>query len=131
MVSLSLTIQQKFDHFAPLTKKVLLEVREWIFETAENSEKIGQIQECLKWGEPSYLTHSPQSGTTLRLSELNPAKYGLFVHCQTSLIEDFRVAYPELEYDKNRGILFDSRAPLQADVIKQLIYLALTYHLRK
>lgn len=131
MVSLSLTIQQKFDHFAPLTKKVLLEVREWIFETAENSEKIGQIQECLKWGEPSYLTHSPQSGTTLRLSELNPAKYGLFVHCQTSLIEDFRVAYPELEYDKNRGILFDSRAPLQADVIKQFIYLALTYHLRK
>lgn len=131
MVSLSLTMQQKFDNFAPLTKKVLLEVREWIFETAENSEKIGQIQECLKWGEPSYLTHSPQSGTTLRLSERNPAKYGLFVHCQTSLIEDFRVAYPELEYDKNRGILFDSRAPLQADVIKQFIYLALTYHLRK
>ena len=108
-------------------------IRQWIFEIAESSDEIGQIEECLKWGEPSYLTQAPKSGTTLRLSQLKsaPSEYGLFVHCQTSLIEEFRVAYPNLKYDKNRGVLFDSHQPIQSDVVKQFIYLALSYHSRK
>jgi hypothetical protein len=54
----------------------------------------------------------------------------LFVHCQTTLIEEFRVVYPDLNYDKNRGMLFDSREPIQTDTIKQF-ELALTYLCRK
>jgi hypothetical protein len=126
-------IRPVFDKCSPHTKQTLLTIREWIFETAESSNEIGQIEECLKWGEPSYLTQSPKSGTTLRLSQRqsNPSEYGLFVHCQTTLIEEFRVVYPDLNYDKNRGVLFDSRKPIQTDTIKQFIYLALTYHSRK
>lgn len=137
MESPNIDIQQTFDNYHPQTKKQLLKIRQWIFEIGESSgesaSEIGQVQECLKWGDPSYLTSSPKSGTTLILSQLKsePSKYGLFVHCQTSLIEDFRVAYPDLPYDKNRGVLFDSQAPIQTDVIKQFIYLALTYHARK
>jgi hypothetical protein len=76
---------------------------------------------------------TPKSGTTLRLSKLksSESEYGLFVHCQTSLIEDFRVAYPDLNYDKNRGVLFDSYESIQTDVIKQFIFLVLSYHSRK
>jgi hypothetical protein len=126
-------IRPVFDKCSPHTKQALLTIREWIFEIAESSNEIGQIEECLKWCEPSYLTQSPKSGTTLRLSQRqsNPSEYGLFVHCQTTLIEEFRVVYPDLNYDKNRGVLFDSRKPIQTDTIKQFIYLALTYHSRK
>lgn len=133
MHKLSQDIQQKFEQFHPQTKNVLLEIRQWIFEIAESCDEIGQIHECLKWGEPSYLTTSPKTGTTLRVSQLqsNPLKFGLFVHCQTSLIEEFRVAYPDLDYDKNRGVLFDSQTPVKTNIIKQFIYLALTYHVRK
>ena len=126
-------VHQVFDKCLPQTKQVLLTIRQWIFEIAENSGQVGEILECLKWGEASYVTHTPKSGTTLRLSELksNPAEYGLFVHCQTTLIGEFRVAYPYFRYDKNRGVLFDSDEPIQTDAIKQFIYLALSYHSRQ
>ena len=126
-------VHQTFDKCLPQTKQILLTIRQWIFEIADNSDQVGEILECLKWGEPSYVTHTPKSGTTLRLSELksNPAAYGLFVHCQTSLVEEFRVVYPDLKYNKNRGVLFASNQPIQTDAIKQFIYMALSYHSRK
>ncbi|GAC21340.1 DUF1801 domain-containing protein [Paraglaciecola arctica] len=126
-------IRQVFDNCQPKTKQALLTIRQWIFEIAKSTEQIGQIAECLKWGEPSYVTASPKSGTTLRLSQLksNPEEFGLFVHCQTSLIEEFRQVYADFQYDKNRGVIFDSSKPLQTDAIKQFIFLALTYHCRK
>ena len=35
-----------------------------------------------------------------------PEQYGLYVHCQTSLIESFRTHYPqELEYQGKRAVL--------------------------
>ncbi|MEP1444972.1 MAG: DUF1801 domain-containing protein [Paraglaciecola sp.] len=126
-------VEQVFTQYRASTQQILLKIRQWIFEVAANTEKIGQVEECLKWGEPSYVTHTPKSGTTLRLSQLksNPYEYGLFVHCQTSLIEEFRLVYPELKYDKNRGVIFDSREQVQTDVVKQFIYLALSYSSRK
>lgn len=126
-------ISQVFEQYPAQIKQALLTIRLWIFEIAGSSDEIGQIEECLKWGEPSYVTHAPKSGTTLRLSKLksSESEYGLFVHCQTTLIEEFRVVYPDLKYDKNRGVIFDSSKPIQTDAVKQFIFLALTYHYRK
>jgi hypothetical protein len=126
-------IKQIFDMYPLLTKQVLLTIRQWIFEVAENTNEVGKIKECLKWSEPSYVVHTPKSGTTLRLTKLksSESEYGLYVHCQTTLIEEFRVVYPDLKYDKNRGVLFNSHEPIQTDAIKQFIYLALSYHSRK
>ncbi|WP_289031520.1 DUF1801 domain-containing protein [uncultured Paraglaciecola sp.] len=127
------TIKVVFERCQPSVKDTLLTIRQWVFDIANTSENIGEINECLKWGEPSYLTHTPKSGTTVRLAPLkaNPQRYGLFVHCQTRLIEEFRLVYPDLDYDKNRGILFDSRDSIQEEPIKQFIFAALTYQLRK
>ena len=126
-------VAQVFAQYPPQIKQVLLTIRQWIFEVAGESEQIGQVTECLKWDSPSYVTSAPKSGTTLRLSRPkgNASEYGLFVHCQTSLVEEFKVAYPHLKYDKNRGVLFDSDQPIAIDIVKQFIYLALTYHCRK
>lgn len=122
-----------FSQYQSQTKQTLLIIRQWIFDIAQSSDEIGEIEECLKWGEPSYVTHSPKSGTTLRLSQLksNPTEYALCVHCQTTLIEEFRQVYPDFKYDKNRGVIFDSNKPVATDAVKQFIYLALSYHFRK
>jgi len=126
-------VGQVFAKYQTQTKQALLTIRQWIFEISESSKDIGKIEECLKWGEPSYVSHAPKSGTSLRLSQLktNPNEYGLYVHCQTTLIEEFRMVYPDFKYDKNRGVIFDSSQPIQTDAVKQFIYLALTYHYRK
>jgi hypothetical protein len=126
-------VAQVFAKYQTQTKQALLAIRQWIFEIAQSTEGIGQIEECLKWGEPSYVTHKPKSGTTLRLSQLksNPNEYGLYVHCQTTLIEEFQTVYPDFKYDKNRGVIFDSSQPMASDAVKQFVFLALTYHFRK
>ena len=126
-------IARVFSQYQTQTKQTLLIIRQWIFDIAQSSDEIGEIEECLKWGEPSYVTHSPKSGTTLRLSQLksNPTEYALCVHCQTTLIEEFRQVYPDFKYDKNRGVIFDSNKPVATDAVKQFIYLALSYHFRK
>lgn len=131
MTGMTIDVQQVFDGFSPPVKDQLSVIRGWIIEIANASSDIGKVEECLKWNEPSYLTHSPKSGTTLRLSQVDDNHYGLFVHCQTSLIEEFRLVYPNLNYDKNRGVIFDSDVSIQEDVIKQFIFMALTYHDRK
>ena len=125
-------VDSVFQNYPLKARQKLLKIRGHILSTAAEFE-LGDIEETLKWGEPSYVTHSPKTGTTIRLSQLKSSEkeYGLFVHCQTTLIEEFRVAYPDLRYDKNRGLLFDSQQPIQSKVIKQFIYLALTHHIRK
>lgn len=126
-------IRQVFDLYQPEAKQALLTIRQWIFEIAKSSDEIGQIEECLKWGEPSYVTYSPKTGTTLRLSQLKSSisEFGLFVHCQTTLVEEFRMVYPDFKYDKNRGVIFNSHDRIPTDAVKQFIYLALSYHSRK
>ena len=126
-------VQRVFEQYPALIKQNLLTIRQWIFEVAKDNQQIGELEECLKWDSPSYITQHPKSGTTLRLSrpKSNATEYGLFVHCQTNLVTEFQIAYPNLKYDKNRGVLFDSQQPIQIEVIKQFIFLALTYHSRK
>ncbi|WP_299081046.1 DUF1801 domain-containing protein [uncultured Paraglaciecola sp.] len=129
----SAEVQQVFAQYPSPIKKCLLTIRKWVFEIAQQNEQIGELEECIKWDSPSYVTKQPKSGTTLRLSrpKSNATEYGLYVHCQTNLVAEFQVAYPHLKYNKNRGVLFDSDQPIATDVVKQFIYLALTYHCRK
>ena len=127
------TIRKIIDACPSTVRKELLAIRDLIFQTAAEFDEIGDIEETLKWDQPSYLTVSPKSGTTIRLSALSSAdtKFAISVHCQTSLISDFKVKYPKLDYDGNRSIILDVRAGLPLDAIKHFIYAALTYHHRK
>jgi hypothetical protein len=86
-----------------------LNLRSLIYETARQLPEIGPLVEMLKWNQPAYLTRQSGTGTTVRMGEANNGtRLGLYVHCQTSLVETFRLHYPDqLEFDKNRGILLD------------------------
>lgn len=124
------------DTYGAYPKKIrnkLLLLRELIFQIAEQSDEIGRIEETLKWESPSYLTYKPRSGTTIRLSGVGSYsdKYAISVHCQTSLVSEFKEIYPALEYDGNRSIIFDVNTDLPFEAAKHFIYSALTYHHRK
>ncbi|WP_340678242.1 DUF1801 domain-containing protein [Paraglaciecola sp.] len=125
-------VAQIFNGYPSTVKHTLLQIRRWIEQVASENEEIGEITECLKWGEPSYITLNG-IGTTLRLgcARNSESKFALLVHCQTRLITDFKEVYPQCEYDKNRALLLDSAQPLPEMMIKHFIYLALTYHLKR
>lgn len=126
-------VRKAYDRFDALVAKRLLEIRLLIFELAELDDQIGVITETLKWGEPSYLTEQSKSGTTIRLSKVkDEANYcGIYVHCQTRLISEFRDSFADaLEFSGNRAVLIDVNKPLEETPVKMFLQKALTYHLK-
>ena len=129
----SAEISAVFDQAPPGTQEGLLRLRELIFDVAESDPDVGPVTETLKWGQPSYLTHKPKSGTTIRLgwSETGDT-VSLFVHCQTSLVDTWRAHYGDaLTFIGNREIALPTDQPLPRAALQHCIAMALTYHLRK
>ena len=112
----------------------LTELRELIFDTASRTGCVGELEETLKWGQPSYVTTKSGSGSTIRLDALkdNPGYYALYFHCQTNLVETFRKLYPrEFTYAGNRSIVFHVADPIPEEQLSHCIAMALTYHRNK
>lgn len=108
-------------------------LRDLILDTATTLPEVGRLTESLKWGEPSYLTTQTKSGTTIRLgwSESGDT-VSLFVHCQTSLVRDWRQHYrDELTFVGNREIVLPTEHALPDAPLRHCIAMALTYHSRK
>ncbi|WP_371169564.1 DUF1801 domain-containing protein [Aliiroseovarius sp. 2305UL8-7] len=109
----------------------LLALRSLIFSTAQATPGVGRIEETLKWGQPAYLTPDTKSGTTIRLGTPKSGGTALYVHCQTTLISEFRSLFPaEFNYDGNRAILFDKDVTSLEEPLRLFIGNALTYHLK-
>ncbi|SEW31750.1 protein of unknown function (DU1801) [Aliiroseovarius sediminilitoris] len=107
----------------------LLELRDLIFETARDTPGVGRIEETLKWGQPAYLTPDSKSGTTIRLGVPKTGGFALYVHCQTTLIAEFRSLFADgLTFDGNRAILFQDGQALPTEPLRLFIRNALTYH---
>lgn len=126
-------INAAYDRFDDLVRKRLFEIRHLIFDIAGDHDEIGPVTETLKWGEPSYLTEKSKSGTTVRLSNVKdyPDHCGIYVHCQTRLIGEFRDSFgDELEFSGNRAVLIDVNKPLNETLIKMFLHKALTYHIK-
>lgn len=98
-------------------RKKLLELRQLIFDAARDTHGVGKIEETIRWGQPSYITAQSGSGTTIRLGDVKkqPGQLAIYVHCQTSLIDDFRNKYGDtLNFETNRAIHFSDREALPA-----------------
>ena len=108
-------------------------LRDLIFQTAQSTPRVGQLEETLKWGEPAYLTHSPKTGTTLRLGWDKSGDHArLFVPCQTTLIETWRGHYQDtLNLVGNREVSLPTDQPLPSAELQHCIAMALTYHLTR
>jgi len=111
-------------------RRQLLVLRELILDTAAATEGVGELEETLRWGEPSYLTTQSGSGSMVRINARgSQRKYAMYFHCQTNLIETFRDRYPEkFTFEKNRAIVFADGDAVPIDELRHCIALALTYH---
>lgn len=109
----------------------LLALRQLIFETADTLGDV-TLTETLKWGEPSY-NASSKAGTPIRLAPVKEQNLcGLFVHCQTRLIDEFRDRYPDIfHYSGTRAIFFAPDDTIARTELREFITAALTYHRRK
>ena len=115
-------------------REKLMFLRQLIFETAAATEGVGELEETLKWGEPSYLTPKTKSGSTVRIDwkESSERQYAIYFKCTTDLVATFRKKYTtEFKYGGNRSIIFDEDDKIPVKKLKDCISLALTYHLNK
>ncbi|SOH95145.1 protein of unknown function (DU1801) [Monaibacterium marinum] len=124
-------VAQAFAKFAPDVRDGLMALRGLIFECAAADPGIGRVHETLKWGQPSYLTPDTKSGSTLRLGVPKSGGFALYVHCQTTLLTDFRHLFPDAyTYEGNRAVTFTTGQDIMPDTIAALISNALTYHVK-
>ncbi len=130
----NLEVEAVFNTYDTEVGKKLLGLRQLIFVTAAQTKGVGELEETLKWGQPSYLTSGPKSGSTIRIDAIKsaPDRYAMYFHCQTRLVETFREVYPHvLTYEGNRAIVFNVNRKIPEQPLQHCIALALTYHLNK
>ncbi len=126
-------VTKKLSSYNPEMRKKILFLRKLILEVAQENTDIGQIEETLKWGQISYLTVKPKTGTTIRLDKLkDDSGYALFVPCSTSLVETYKDIFPNtFEFEGARALVFNKNKTIPVEELKYCIYLALTYHLKQ
>lgn len=127
-------VAARFDTYPEKIRKKLLFLRQLILDTASSIEEVGDLEETLKWGEPSYLTTTSKSGSTIRINKMKTGDdlYAIYFKCTADLVPAFRGKYPdEFIYEKNRAITFHVSDEIPVGKLKSCIALALTYHLNK
>ena len=123
--------------FKSYPKKIrtkLMFLRQLILDTAAETEGVGEIEETLKWGEPSYLTPKTKSGSTIRVDWKKSQKeqYAMYFKCTANLVPAFRERYPKkFKFEGNRSIVFNIDEKIPVKELKNCIALALTYHRNK
>ena len=127
-------VAEIFAAYTPAQRERLLRLRELILQVAMKTDGVGQIDEVLRWQQPSYLTSETGSGSTIRIDAVRGSAktYAIYFICTTGLVDDFKELYPKLfKFEGNRAIIFDVAHKLPQAELRHCISLALTYHLRK
>lgn len=127
-------VEAAFAAFAEPVRSRLLDLRRLILETAAEHAEVGELEEALRWGQPSYLTVRSRSGSTIRIDQVKgqPGRYALYFHCKTDMAETFRTLYSDvLEIGGKRSLLFNAAGAVPEAALRHCIALALTYHQRK
>jgi hypothetical protein len=123
-----------FAGYPPAMRRRLLHLRELIFAAAAELPGIGGLVETLKWGQPAYLTGKPKTGSTIRIDAIGgrDERYAMFFHCQSRLVEKFRLLYPKsFAFEGKRAIVFGLPDEVPEEELRHCIAMALTYHTRR
>ena len=128
----NLEIKNKFNAYPTEIKAKMLYLRSLIINTyKQNDDKnrnTNTIEECLKWGEPSYLF---KFGSAIRIDwkSRNPEFLNIYFNCQSLLVETFRQVYKEeLTFEKNRAILLHKNEKIPEKILVHCFELAMNYH---
>lgn len=121
-------MDDKFKSYPKHIQAKLLALRDLILEVAQSNESIEEIEETLKWGEPSYLA---KKGSTIRINWLKktPNQYAIYFKCTSQLVPSFKQVFGDtFTYENSRAILFDLDDEIPQKELKSCIEAALNYH---
>ena len=133
-IAINPDVASVFESYPQIIQSKLLFLRQLILDTAASIESVGEIEETLKWGEPSYLTPKTKSGSTIRIAwkEAHNDQYSMFFKCTANLVPAFKDKYPKkFNFGGNRSIDFNINDEVPIKELKSCIALALTYHRNK
>lgn len=133
-IPINIKVAAVFDSYPQKVKAKLLFLRQLIFDTATSVKGVGDLEETLKWGEPSYLTPKTNSGSTIRIAwkESQKEQCSMYFKCTANLVPAFKERFPQqFKFSGNRSIDFDLGEDIPVKELKQCIALALTYHRNK
>jgi len=123
---MNIEASDKFYEYPEIVRARLFDLRTHIFKVASRLE-LGEVEETLKWGEPSFKV---RSGSPVRIDwkSKTPEKYYLFFNCNTKLVDTYRELFSdELVYEGNRAIVLEVSKPPPEETIERCLTLALTY----
>jgi alpha-galactosidase len=121
-------VSDLFKTYPTHARKKLMDLRAIIFEVAEHDKNIGELEECLKWGEPAYVA---KGGSTVRINwkASSPAQIFIYFNCKTTLVETFKELYGDsFVYHGNRALEFNMCDEIPVVPLKHCIALSLNYH---
>lgn len=126
----SKNVAAAFDAFPTEGRKIALVLRDLIFDVAQHTPEAGDVEEALRWGQPSYLTSKTKSGSTLRIGTTKAGHVAIFAHCATTIISTYAQTFPgDDRIEGNRAVLFASADDIVPERLRLLIRHGLTYHL--
>ncbi|MCG2417763.1 DUF1801 domain-containing protein [Aequorivita sp. F47161] len=117
-----------FENYPKQVKGQMLQLRELVLKTASMIDEPIELEETLKWSEPSYLT---KYGSTVRMDwkKKNPDQFAIYFKCTSKLVSTFRILYKDkFKFENNRAIVFKLKEKLPVKELQHCIALALTYH---
>jgi len=121
-------VAEIFKNYPQTMREKLLFLRQLILDTASKTEGINNVEETLKWGEPSYLT---KGGSTIRIAweKSTPKQYTMYFNCKTKLVDTFKqLYYDKFKFESNRAIVFNENDEISIKALKHCIALSLSYH---
>jgi hypothetical protein len=121
-------VEEVFNHYPEPIREKMVNLRRLILEVAEESEGITDLEETLKWGEPSYLV---KNGSTIRIDwkKDKPYQYAMYFKCTSKLVPAFKLFFNDkMNFEENRAILFQMEDNIPEIELKKCITAALLYH---
>ncbi|MGH1337709.1 MAG: DUF1801 domain-containing protein [Aureispira sp.] len=128
MMTMPATVKEVFDRYPQELKEKLVYLRSLILEVAHSLDLSEQLEETLKWGEPSFLA---PKGSTIRINRIKkrPDHYAIYFKCTSKLVPHFKTLYQDtFEFENNRAIVFHIDSVLPVKALQDCIQKALTYH---
>ena len=121
-------VKTVFDNYPEHVKKQMLQLRELVLSAALEIDGLENLEESLKWGEPSYLT---KNGSTVRMDwkKKNPEQFAIYFKCTSKLVPTFKSIYKnKFKFEGTRAIVFKLNDQIPEAELKHCISMALTYH---
>ncbi|MCB9041964.1 MAG: DUF1801 domain-containing protein [Lewinellaceae bacterium] len=127
-IKISPEVELVFNNYPGSVRKKIVNLRRLIIDAASEIEEITNIEETLKWGEPSYLV---KNGSTIRIDwkKKKPDQYAVYFKCTSKLVPTFKMVYNDtFKYEGNRAIVFHINDEIPEAELKKCIAAGLTYH---